>query len=67
MSKDPWKQSRLMLSILDDFSAFVNVYFLKTKSEVTTKFNKYKAEWTTVWNEAIRTDNGGDRKTRGLN
>lgn len=33
-----------MLSFIDDFFIFVNVYHLKTKSEVTTKFIEYQVE-----------------------
>ena len=56
-----------MLTCINDFSTFAKVYFLRTKSEVTTKFIEYKAEMepqcgTTI--KAIRTDNGGEFKNK---
>lgn len=38
--------SRFMLSFIDDFSTYVNVYFLRNKNEVTTEFIEYKLRWS---------------------
>lgn len=35
-----------MLSFIDDFSTYVNVYFLRNKNEVTTEFIEYKLRWS---------------------
>ena len=54
---------RFVLTFIDDFSRFVNVYFLSSKSEVFGFFKQFKA---LVENEhgrnikCLRTDNGGE-------
>nr|CCA17490.1 putative polyprotein [Albugo laibachii Nc14] len=53
--------TRFMLSFIDDFSTYVNVYFLMSKSEFTTKFIEYKNEMELQCGtkiKGIRTDNG---------
>nr|CCA27215.1 putative polyprotein [Albugo laibachii Nc14] len=55
--------SRFMLSFIDDFSTYGNVYFLKSKIEVTTKFIEYKNEMELQCGTkitSIRTDNGSE-------
>ncbi|UYV71371.1 FHDC1 [Cordylochernes scorpioides] len=53
--------SRYFLSIIDDYSRKVNVYFLKEKSEVFNYFKQYLHESERALNaklKCIRTDNG---------
>ena len=59
--------SRYVLSFVDDFSKFVTVYFLKHKSQVTTKFIEYKAMMENQCGTSIqrvRSDNGKEYKNK---
>nr|CCA24320.1 putative polyprotein [Albugo laibachii Nc14] len=54
---------RFTLSFIDDFSTYVNVYFLKSNSEVNTKFIEYKNEMELQCGTKITsicTDNGSE-------
>jgi transposase InsO family protein len=55
--------SRYILSIIDDFSRFTWIFFLKRKSETLTKIKQFKAmiELQSPYRvQAIRSDNGGE-------
>lgn len=59
--------SRYVLSLVDDFSRLVTVYFLKSKSEVLSKFIEFRTEMEQQCGsriKAIRTDNGGEYKNK---
>ncbi|DAZ93969.1 TPA: hypothetical protein N0F65_008698 [Lagenidium giganteum] len=56
-------RSRYIFTFVDDYSSFVSVYFLKAKSEVTSKFLEYKNEMERQCGtriKCVRTDNGSE-------
>jgi hypothetical protein len=52
-----------MLVLVDDYTQFTWVYFMKEKSKVFFRFKEFKATMKSVLNKKIkrfRTDNGGE-------
>lgn len=61
MSQQSQGGTLFVLLFVDDFSRYVSVFFLKTKSEVVQHFRDYKVTietQTAVHMMKIRTDNG---------
>lgn len=55
--------AKFLLTIIDDYSRYIFVFFLKCKSEVLSKFREFKAYIENQMDlkiKAIRTDNGGE-------
>lgn len=55
--------NRYVLTLIDDYSRYTTVYFLKKKSEVNEKFRHFCAEVENKFGrkiKTIRTDNGGE-------
>lgn len=60
---------RYILTFLDDYSHFLHVYLLRTKSEVCSKFKEYFMFTKSLFNKSInrlRCDNGGEYKSKEL-
>ena len=67
---DSFGGSKYLLTLTDDYTRYVTVYFIRSKSEVFSKFVEYVSR---VENEtglrvrAIRTDNGGEYTSQNFN
>ena len=55
--------SKYVLSFTDDYTKYVTVYFLRSKSEVLSKFQEYESMVTNLTGlkiQTLRSDNGGE-------
>ena len=55
--------SRYFVTFIDDFSHYTEVYFMKRKSEVLSKFKEFEAQatnWSGCQIKTLRTDGGGE-------
>ena len=63
MNVDSVGGSKYVLTFTDDYTRYVTAYFIKSKSEVLSKFMEYVTMMeneTDLRVQAIRTDNGGE-------
>ena len=63
MNVDSVGGSKYVLTFTDDYTRYVTVYFIKSKSEVLSMFVEYvtmMGNETDLLVRAIRTDNGGE-------
>ena len=63
MNVDSVGRSKYVLTFTDDYTRYVTAYFIKSKSEVLSKFVEYVTKMENETNlrvRAIRTDNGGE-------
>ena len=63
MNVDTIGGSKYVLTFTDDYSRYVTVYFIKSKSEVLSKFKEYVnmvENATGLRVRTLRSDNGGD-------
>ncbi|PFX16774.1 Retrovirus-related Pol polyprotein from transposon TNT 1-94 [Stylophora pistillata] len=70
MNVDSVGGSKYVLTFTDDYTRYVTAYFIKSKSEVLSKFVEYVATMgnkTDLRVRAVRTDNGGEYTSQNFN
>lgn len=70
MNVDSIGGSKYLLTLTDDYTRYVTVYFIRSKSEVLSKFMEYVnrvENETGLRVQAIRTDNGGEYTAQSFN